>query len=158
MKRQVAKGLTMLMLVVGLALASAAVANGQSGRQVTAKIPFDFIVADRTLHSGQYEVVNANSAGEVLAIRSADRSEQLIRLSRPVIANNRQDMGAKLVFHRYGSTYFLSQVWTAGSNSGREFAKTKNERALENELKKIAAYHGETKPVYEVVEVIASFR
>ena len=142
MKRQVAKGLTMLMLVVGLALASAAVANGQSGRQVTAQIPFDFIVAERTLRSGQYQVTKANGAGDVLAIRSADRTEQLMRLSRPVIAKNRQDKSAKLVFHRYGSTYFLSQVWVAGSDEGREFTKSRNERALENELKKIAVYHG----------------
>lgn len=158
MKRQVAKGLTMLMLVVGLALASAAVANGQSGRKVTARVPFDFIVADRTLRSGQYEVINANGAGDVLAIRDADGKSQTMRLTSPVIANDRQDMNAKLVFHRYGSTYFLSQVWLAGRSTGREFAKTKQERAIEHELKKIAAYHGDLKSVFEVVEVIALAR
>lgn len=148
----------MLMLVVGLALASAAVANGQSGRHLTVQVPFDFIVADRTLRSGQYEVSTATGAGEVLAIRSADRKDQAMRLTSPVIANSRRDMSAKLVFHRYGSTYYLSQVWGAGTDSGRQLAKTKQERAAESELKKIAAYHGETKPVYEVVEVIASLR
>ncbi|HSQ24859.1 MAG TPA: hypothetical protein VLN44_10620 [Pyrinomonadaceae bacterium] len=158
MKRQVAKGLTMLMLVVGLALASAAVANGQSGRQVTAQVPFDFIVAERTLRSGQYDVINVSGAGEVLAIRDADGKSQAMRLTSPVIANGRQDMNAKLVFHRYGNTYFLSQVWLAGRSTGREFAKTKQERAIEHELKKIATYHGDWNPVYEVVAVIASAR
>jgi hypothetical protein len=158
MKRQVAKGLTMLMLVVGLALASAAVANGQSGRQVTAQVPFDFIVAERTLRSGQYELRNANDAGDVLAIRSADGKSQAMRLTSPVIANGNQDMNAKLVFHRYGSTYFLSQVWLAGRSTGRELAKTKQERAAEHELKKIAAYHGDLKPVYDVVEVMVTAR
>lgn len=158
MKRQVAKGLTMLMLVIGLALASAAVANGQSGRQLTAQVPFDFIVADRTLRSGQYEVSNANSAGDVLAIRDADGKSQTMRLTSAVIRNDRQDMNAKLVFHRYGSTYFLSQVWVSGKSEGREFAKTGQERAIAQELKKIATYHGDLKPVYEVVEVIASVR
>lgn len=158
MKSKVAKGLTMLMLVVGLALASAAVANGQSGRQVTAQVPFDFIVAERTLRSGQYEVSNANAAGDVLAIRDADGKDQTMRLTSPVIRNDRQDMNAKLVFHRYGSTYFLSQVWAAGKSEGREFAKTGQERAIAHELKKIATYHGDLRPVYEVVEVIASVR
>lgn len=158
MKRQVAKGLTMLMLVVGLALASATIANGQSGRQLTAQVPFDFVVAERTLRSGQYEVSNANSAGDALAIRDAGGKNQTMRLTSPVIANDRQEMSAKLVFHRYGSTYFLSQVWLAGKSEGREFAKTKQERAIEHELKKIATYHGDLRPVYEVVEVIASVR
>lgn len=158
MKRQVAKGLTMLMLVVGLALATASVANGQSGRQLKAQVPFDFIVGERTLRSGQYEVNDASSAGEVLAIRDASGKTQAMRLSSPVVANGKQDMNAKLVFHRYGNTYFLSQVWLAGRSTGREFAKTKQERAIENELKKIATYHGDLGPVYEVVEVIASGR
>lgn len=158
MKRQVAKGLTMLMLVVGLALASAAVANGQSGRQVTAQVPFDFIVADRTLRSGQYEMRNANGAGDVLAIRDADGKSRVMYLTSPVIANDRQGRSAKLVFHRYGSTYFLSQVWVAGKSEGREFAKTSQERAIAHELKKIATYHGDLRPVYEVVEVFASAR
>lgn len=158
MKRQVAKGLTMLMLVVGLALASASVANGQSGRQLTAQVPFDFIVAERTLRSGQYEVMSVSDAGEVLAIRSADGKGQAMRLTSPVIANDGQNMKAKLVFHRYGNTYFLSQVWLAGRSTGREFAKTKQERAIEHELKTIATYHGDLKPVYEVVELIASAR
>ncbi len=157
MKRQVAKGLTMLMLVIGLALASAAVANGQSGRQLTAQVPFDFIVAERTLRSGQYEVNNANGAGDVLAIRDAGGKSQTMRLTSPVTRNG-QDMSAKLVFHRYGSTYFLSQVWVAGKSEGREFAKTSQERAIAHELKKIAAYHRDLKPVYEVVEVVASLR
>jgi hypothetical protein len=158
MKRQIAKGLTMLMLVVGLAFASAAVANGQSGKQVTAQVPFDFIVAEKTLRSGQYQVSIASSAGEVLAIRDADGKGQAMRLTSETGAKAAQDMKAKLVFHRYGNTYFLSQVWMAGRSTGRELAKTRQERAIERELKTIAAYHGETKPVYEIVEVIVTAR
>jgi flagellar motor protein MotB len=158
MKRHFAKGLTMLMLVIGLALASAAVANGQSGQQVTAQIPFEFNVADQTMSSGQYQLNRANSAGDVLEIRSTAGKGRTMRLTSPVIANNQQDRNAKLVFHRYGSTYFLSQVWLDGRTTGREFAKSKQERAAETELKKIARYHGDLKPVYEVVEVMVTAR
>jgi hypothetical protein len=158
MKRHFAKGLTMLMLVIGLALASAAVANGQSGRQVTAQVPFEFILADQTLRSGQYQLNQANGAGDVLEIRNTAGKSQMMRLTSPVTANDRQDQRAKLVFHRYGSTYFLSQVWLDGRSTGREFAKSKQERAAEQELKKIAKYHGDLKPVYEVVEVMVTAR
>ena len=61
---------------------------------------------------------------------------------------------SKLVFHRYGSTYFLAQAWMSGDSAGCEISKTKQERALERELGKIAAYQGES--LYEVVEVIAT--
>ena len=156
MKRQIAKGLTMLMLLVGLAFASASVANGQSGKQLTAQVPFDFIVSEKTLRSGRYQVNSASSAGDVLAIRDADGEERVMRITSATESKAGQDMNAKLVFHRYGNTYFLSQVWMAGRSTGRELAKTRQERAIERELKAIAAYHGETKPVYEIVEVIAA--
>ncbi|MGZ8842545.1 MAG: hypothetical protein ACXW18_02715 [Pyrinomonadaceae bacterium] len=158
MKRQIAKGLTMLMLVVGLALASASVANGQSGKQVTAQVPFDFIVADKTLRSGQYQISDANSAGDALAIRSVGGKESVLRLTSETGSKAVGNLEAKLVFHRYGNTYFLAQVWMAGSSTGRELPGTRQERAIARELKAIAAYHGETKPVYEIVEVIASTR
>lgn len=154
MKRQFAKVLTMLMLVVGLALASAAVVNGQSGRQVTARVPFDFIVSNRTFRAGHYDVINVNGAGDALTVREADSNQQAMLLSSSIIANHQQDLRAKLVFHRYGETYFLSQVWLAGRSNGRELPKTKQERAIERELNKIATYHGDTKPVYELVEVV----
>jgi hypothetical protein len=33
----------------------------------------------------------------------------------------------KLVFHRYGDEYFLSQIWQAGVNAGRELPKSRRE-------------------------------
>lgn len=158
MKRHIAKGLTMLMLVVGLALASAAVANGQAGHQVTTRVPFDFIVADKTFRSGQYEVLDMNAAGDALSIKQVGGGSQTILLTSSVVKNGQRDTAAKLVFHRYGDTYFLSQVWLAGRSTGSELARSRQERAIQRELKQIAAYHGDVNPVYEVVEVILAGR
>lgn len=48
MGKQILKGFTMLMLVLGLAFVSAVVsANGQATRQVTVNIPFQFVVGDK---------------------------------------------------------------------------------------------------------------
>ncbi len=155
MKRQIAKGLTMLMVTLALAAASAAVANGQGKARIAAQVPFEFVVADQTLRAGEYQVAGAGQQGDLIALgnRSGD---SVLRNCSPRERTGRLD--AKLVFHKYGSTYFLSQVWMAGESTGREISKSKQERAMERELKKIAAYHGETKPVYEVVEVIAMAR
>ena len=156
MKRQIAKGLAMLMVTLALAAASAAVANGQSNHALTAQVPFEFVVGDKTLASGEYSVRSIDQAGAAIAIRGRE-GESVVRLSSPATRRD-EAKAAKLVFHRYGSTYFLSQIWMAGESGGRELAKTKQERAMQRELKTIAAYHGNSKPVYEIVEVIALAR
>jgi hypothetical protein len=156
MKRQIVKGFAMLMVTLALAAAAAVVANGQSRQTLRAQVPFEFVVGERTLAAGEYRVSGIDQAGDAIAIRNR-AGESVIRLGSSA---ERQDRArtAKLVFHRYGNTYFLSQVWRAGESNGCELAKSKQERAMERELKKIAAYHGETGPVYEIVEVIALAR
>ncbi|MFN2577108.1 MAG: hypothetical protein ABR607_05400 [Pyrinomonadaceae bacterium] len=152
MARQILKGLTMLMMTLALAAMSAAVANGQASRKLVAQVPFDFVVAEKTLRAGGYQVHSINQAGDAIAIQSAN-GDRVLRLTSPQQRNDRE-MNAKLVFHRYGNTYFLSQIWMAGDSTGRELAKTRAERAIERELKTIAS----NKPAYEVVEIIAPAR
>lgn len=158
MARQIMKALAMLILIGGLTAASAVVASGQSGRTVKADVPFDFIVAEKTLRAGSYDIGIPKSSGEALAIRSSDGAERVMRLSHSAERGNDGNLTAKLVFHRYGSTYFLAQAWTAGESTGIELSKSRRERALESELRTIAAYHGDSKPVYELVEVIVTGR
>jgi hypothetical protein len=47
----------------------------------------------------------------------------------PVRANQTQEE-TKLVFHKYGDQYFLSQIWTPGGNTGRELLMPRFEREL----------------------------
>lgn len=152
MKRQILKGLTMLMVTLALAAASAVVANGQSKQKLIAQVPFDFVVAEKTLRTGEYHVRAVNQDGDAISIESVD-GDQVLRLSSSKERSDRQ-MTAKLVFHRYGNTYFLSQIWMAGESIGRELPKTRGERAIERELKTVAS----NKLTYEVVDVIALAR
>ena len=39
----------------------------------------------------------------------------------------------RLVFHRYGELYFLSEVWTLGDSSGRQLLKSRQEHALDKQ-------------------------
>jgi hypothetical protein len=152
MKRQVAKGLAMLMVTLALAAASAVVANGQTRQGLVAQVPFDFVVGDQTLRASQYQVRALNDSGEPIVITNED-GQRAIQLSSSAQRRDKQ-LAAKLVFHRYGSTYFLSQIWMAGEATGRELPKTRQERGIERELKMIAA-NGHA---YEVVEVVALAR
>jgi len=147
MKTQIAKALAMLMVTLALAAASAVVANGQTSQGLRAQVPFDFVVGDKTLRAGDYQVRPLNDAGNPIVIRN-NHGDRAIQLSYAAQSSDKQ-LRAKLVFHRYGSTYFLSQIWMAGEVTGREVPKTRQERAMERELKAIAA----NGPAYEVVEV-----
>ena len=156
MTKQVLKVAAMLMLIAGLTAASAAIANGQSAKRLVMQVPFDFNVGDQAVSAGQYDVIIPSNTGGALSVRNRDGKDQIMILGRS--AERGGKMISKLVFHRYGSTYFLAQAWMSGDSTGCEVSKTKQERALERELGKIAAYHGDTKPLYEVVEVIAMVR
>ena len=64
MKRQIAKGLAMLMVTLALAAASAVVANGQSKQKLIAQVPFDFVVAEKTLRTWSHR--SDKKIGQVL--------------------------------------------------------------------------------------------
>ena len=129
----------MLTLVVGLALvAGVTSANGQIRSQsVTATIPFDFVVGDKTLPAGRYIVSAATNDGTGLRIENRDGKYLAFRLSNPV-AQKSQKHQVKMVFNRYGQQYFLTQIWS-GDGSGRELRPSKMERNLQQELAANAA-------------------
>jgi len=155
MARQILKGLTMLMAIVALAFVSAvATANGQTRDNVKAQIPFEFIVGDKTLAASEYRVRAVNDSGGVLMITGADSKDQALRLS--ITAGPEKDKNyARLVFHRYGDRYFLSQVWSQGESIGHELLKGRQERAMERELARIASKSDPAQGGYEVVEIAA---
>jgi hypothetical protein len=120
-----------------------------------ADIPFDFIVADRTLPSGNYEVKPMFDNGHGLLIRSRDGSASAIRITNRLDGNGKE-VKAKLVFHRYGKTYFLAQVWN-GDPNGLQLRRCSKERALQREQSNIAKADFATQG-YELVEVVAALR
>jgi hypothetical protein len=127
----------MLVSIIVLAFATAVASNAQSGgRKLSADVPFDFVVGDKTLAAGQYSVrqISTNS-DSVLAIRSRDGNHKAARLTNAV-SSGAPSKRASLTFRRYGNTYYLAQVWVPGSTEGREMLKSKAERSMERELAK----------------------
>ena len=155
MRKQLVKGFTMFMLIVALAFVTAVVsANGQS-ESVRANIPFEFAVGDKTLPSGEYAIRSATAGGAAMMIRSENTKNSALRLTN-AIEDKRSVGQVKLVFHRYGERYFLAEVWTG--ESGRELAKSKQERAMERELASIPAKGGSAQARYERVEILATLQ
>jgi hypothetical protein len=76
-----------------------------------ADVPFAFTVGTKQLPAGCYQVASdLNITSHVIQIRSCDSSESVLSQAR---RESTSEDGAKLVFHRVGSRYFLRQVKTA---------------------------------------------
>lgn len=153
MARQIAKGLTMLMLLLTMALVTAVAANGQSQHKLNARIPFEFTVGDKMLAAGQYEISAVGVTQGALAIRGRESNDSVIRLA--VTKEPKENKQARLVFHRYGNAYFLSEVWEGGDEVGRQLNASAQERGMKRELARVIT--GGAQP-YEQVVILASVR
>ena len=119
--------------VLTLLIASTAFAQ-LPGTAIRASIPFDFVVRGKTLPAGDYELTRINDEPIGLMIRNIDhKHDEALFETEPVYADRiaRRDV---LVFHRYGDTYFLSEVVTAGEQTGRELVPSHAERQLRREV------------------------
>jgi hypothetical protein len=103
------------------------------------QIPFDFVVAGKTLPAGKYIVTRSTLASdEIVSLRGVDKNGGAYALTMTVRANKIQD-DTKLVFNRYQDQYFLSEFWTSGQDSGRQVIKTNKELALARATEKAGA-------------------
>ena len=112
---------------LGLLLATAS-AYAQTG-VVKANVPFNFIVNNTDLPAGAYTLQSLGNTGTAMVIESPDRKVVNGFLPNACESNNVLEV-SKLVFHRYGSQYFLTQIWTAGNSRGREFPRSGREREV----------------------------
>jgi hypothetical protein len=132
------KKLFSLMAIGSLvALSLAATAQAQlPGIPVRATIPFDFIVRGKVLPAGNYEITRVTEDPSGLLVRNMnDKHERIVFETEPI--EGRRISGHNvLVFNRYGGEYFLSEVVTAGEQTGRELAPTRAERTLRREMAK----------------------
>ena len=157
MKKDMLKGFTIFTLMVALAIVTAVVsANAQSRNKVLANIPFEFVVGDKTLEAGAYAVRSATSEGETLLIQGTENGMSAMRMSDPT-NQTKSRTHARLVFHRYGQSYFLAEVWD-GEQIGRRLAKSKQERAIERELASIPSKSDLAQSTYVTIEVVAVLR
>jgi len=134
MKKQAFRAITMLSFLLVLAAVSVN-AQGRSESSIAGNIPFDFAVGDTKLPAGNYTLrrIALTSSYDRLVIKSADgRGDSHSVMTMPNQTSEVQKQ-SRLVFNRYGDQYFLSQVWMAGSNTGRDLSQSRNERNLLNE-------------------------
>ena len=127
MKMQALKNLTMLSLVLMLTAVSVCAQSEHS--QIT-NIPFSFVVGQEILPAGEYTFApNRKDSHNVWLVQCRAGRTRALFTTMPVRSSETQEK-AKLIFHKYGDQYFLSQIWTPGGNSGRKLLMSRLEREL----------------------------
>ena len=127
MKKQTLRKFTVLSFLLMLA---AVTVSAQSERIRVINIPFSFIVGEKTLPAGEYTVEpNRKDSDNVWLVQSKEGHASALFSTNTVRASETQEE-ARLVFHRYGGQYFLSQIWTPGGNTGRQLLMPRLESQL----------------------------
>jgi len=108
--------------LVGMAAPVRAQILGGAG--LKSDVPFAFVSGGRTIQAGQYAIQIKQSI-----VRFLDEDGYQVR----AVFSNTQECNYKeeqprLVFHRYGETYFLWQIWS--SDYKFEFGTSRNEHKL----------------------------
>jgi len=116
-----------LVLTVALCVVAA---QAQSPVMLRGTVPFNFMVGNHSAPSGDYTVKELDQ--EIEGWFGPDGHSFIIR----TMASDKQgDLGAtKLVFHRYGNDYYLTEVWSAGSS--HEVRLTSSQQSIAKKQKK----------------------
>ena len=134
MKKQTLRRFTVFSFLL---MFTAVTVSAQSERIRVINIPFNFIVGQKTLPAGEYTLEpNRKDSDNVWLLQSKESHASALFTTNTVRASETQEE-ARLVFHRYGGQYFLSQIWTPGTNTGRELLMPR----LESQLAKNAIEH-----------------
>jgi len=127
MKKQILSVCAALLLIAAV---GAVTAPAQSSTKLEANIPFDFIIGNKTLPAGMYEVSSpVPNQPSVRMLSSAETREAAVALT--VTTEPKTNRGAnKLVFHRYGDRYFLAEIWGEDGKIAQALRKSKLEREM----------------------------
>jgi hypothetical protein len=112
-------------LSIGIALAAVVVVHAQD-KTITANVPFSFYMGNSAMPQGAYRVEEVVH-GTAVCMRSTAASKAL---TTHEIAGKKVIEPARLVFHRYGESYFLAEIWTGDSSVGEALPASPREKEL----------------------------
>ena len=95
---------------------------------VKVNIPFTFTAGDQTLPAGEYvlSTVQPERTIRIAGVGTAASTIQTVSSSYAL----RPSQNSRLVFERYGDSYFLKEVWNAGSDQAHLLSRSKREAEM----------------------------
>lgn len=109
---------TMLALFILLAVN---VGHAQyESQSIRVRIPFNFNIGQQRFLAGEYSL---KLLFQNTTILRDQRGEVLTGIGTISVESREIPASTKLIFNRYNDRYFLSQIWEAGNEIGRELTK-----------------------------------
>ena len=124
----------LVIVAVSILMAIAVTPLAAQTLTLTANIPFEFIMAGKTMPAGQYEVARSFSTPMIVLRGIEQRTGALSIVLREPVASKNPAADTRLVFNRYGDHYFLHEV----VNAYASLAYTLPETHAEHEMAKVA--------------------
>jgi hypothetical protein len=121
-------------LVLGCFFVLAVVVSSAQTVGLRVDIPFNFNVAEKVLPAGHYLILAPQ--GQTLKILGPNGAAALA-MTNPVSGRRTEGPGA-VAFNCYGRRCFLSQFWTARTQTGQEVLKCRIEKELATEKEQLA--------------------
>ena len=115
-------GVLSLLLAAGSALAQ--------NIRVQGNIPFQFVVDKGTMPADQYSIQSVGTPEGMTLLLKGEDSKSVRLISTHSVQSINSAKQTKLVFKRYGSQYFLSEVWVAGNAAGHQLRKSPREKEM----------------------------
>jgi len=116
----IAKNIRMLLAIALLLGAVSVYTQAENVPFIRVSIPFDFTVGNQTLPAGDYTISDSDVHPQTFIwLQSLDGKQLAVVHTQQTFALN-PSARTQLIFQHSGGEYFLSQVWTLGSTSGRE--------------------------------------
>jgi hypothetical protein len=124
---------THTLMIAGVLVMAAVVTSAQTvGLRVD--VPFQFHVGEKVLPAGEYLILAPQ--GGTLRISGPNGAAGIATTNR--VSGHRPDGPGQIDFNCYGQHCFLSQFWTARTETGEEVIKGKLERDLANSKEQFA--------------------
>ncbi len=115
-----------------LALLALGMASWGYAQTLVAEIPFHFRIGDQNYEAGRYTFsasVSSADSSSVWAMRPSGAQKTIMFQTISGNLPARTPADPRLVFHKYGKTHFLSEVWAEG-RPGRQLLASGGEREL----------------------------
>jgi hypothetical protein len=116
-----------LLAIANFALAGTSYAQSTG---VRAEVPFSFAVGDKVLPAGNYTI--KSESPHVIVIKNHDHPAEAA-LSLVNQASNGSPNGGKLLFQKYGSQYFLSEILCNSADMNLSIPPSKREKRAQRQ-------------------------
>jgi hypothetical protein len=121
-------GLFFMLAVVGI--------QAQSPAKGEVNIPFDFVAGKAKLKAGTYTIRRVSE--RTISLNNKDRKTVVIVNAALTVDATNSGSAERVVFNRYGDSYFLSEIWLS-ADRGRLLFATGEETRVAREFKTIKA-------------------